>query len=106
MKRLNYNGRTETGELLPHNGYDVTDIVNISSLRFGVHKEGNNINSSKRWVVTELSSGFAICAGDWDKPRIDALQKAQEIIEKYGKAEVHLRVSNAVNSWAVSGLAN
>ena len=83
MKRTTFNIRQTTGKLLQRQGYTFRLPYPKRAL-FAIAKEGNVINSSKRWVVTEMTSGLAVAFGKWDGTRKDAITRAKVNLRRYG----------------------
>jgi len=64
---------------------------------FAAAKEGNVINSSLRWVITEMSSGYAVAFGEWDGTRKDATARATRQIRRFGAKEM-MRIAKEIIS--------
>ena len=87
MTRSTFNIRQTTGKLLQKQGYTF-QLPYPKRALFAIAKEGNVINSSKRWVVTEMSSGLAVAFGKWDGTRKEAIARAEINLRKYGAREM------------------
>lgn len=107
MKRLVFNTRTEAGDLVEQKGY-AFELRRYAPLQFALYKSKCPINSNIRWVVVELSSGFAVGGNRWDRGQTQkaAIAEAVEILDRYGKAEVMAHVDTALKKHAISGRAN
>ena len=91
MKQVTFNIRQYTGGLLEKRGY----LFNLSyskGFTFAVIKEGNEINSSIRWVVSEISTGYAVAFGKWDGTRKAAISGAKKILRKVGANQLKVYV--------------
>ena len=65
MKKATYSIKFPKGKTESVQGY----VFDIMGLQFGCCKEQCTFNSSYRWRITELSSGYVFLIGDWDKTR-------------------------------------
>ena len=88
MKRTTFNIRRTTGKLLQKQGYTF-QLPYPKRALFAVAKEGNIINSSLRWVVTEMSSGLAVAFGKWDGTRKETIARAEVNLRQYGAREMY-----------------
>ena len=102
MKRETFNIRQTTGKLLQKQGY-IFQLPYPKRALFAVTKEGNTINSSLRWVVSETSTGFAVAFGKWDGTRKDTIARAEKILKQVGAKKLYQQVAEIV---AEHGAAN
>ncbi len=79
MDKAQFYIMTETGKR-PVYGY----IATKDGVCFGIRKIGNKINSAKRWLVTELSTGLYI-PFDY-RTRKDAIDGIEGLIETIKEA--------------------
>jgi len=97
MRKISFNICSNEGVKTLVFGYALDNPFGLS---LGIDKEGNNIDSSKRWCVTELVSGFILATGDWGGTRQQARDRAFARVQQYGVAEVKRRVDNAIKDIA------
>lgn len=102
MKRTTFNIRQVSGELLAKQGY-IFRLPYPKRALFAVAKEGNTINSSLRWVVSEMSSGLAVAFGKWDGTRKAAMAQAAKNVRDYGAKNMKREADEAI---AEEGRAN
>ena len=95
MKRATFNIRQTTGGLKQKQGY-IFNLPYPKRVLFAVAKEGNDINSSIRWVVSELSTGLAIAFGKWDGTRKAAVAKAIERLRQVGAKSLKQQIDIAI----------
>ena len=77
METIIFNIRQTTGTLLQKTGY-VFRLPYPKRALLAIAKEGN------RWVVSELSTGYAIAFGKWDGTRKATIAKAAKILQRVG----------------------
>jgi len=106
MKRINFNVRSDNG-LTKKTGYRFL-YPDYRDYEFAVHREGNAINSEKRWIVTELSTGLSIGGNNWQrgKTRKAAIIETKEILDRVGKIALDNRVAETIEQYQKSGKAN
>lgn len=108
MKQTTFNIRTDDGTE-EKTGYRFI-YPDYRDYEFAVHQQDNSINSEKRWIVTELSTGLAIGGNNWQKgkTRKAAISEAKEILDRVGKAALDKRVAETISQHyaIVSGRAN
>ncbi len=102
MKKTILNIRQTTGKLKQKQGY-VFHLSYPKQPLFVIAKEGNNINSSIRWVVSEMTSGLAIAFGQWGGTRKQTIVEAETILRKIGARKLQRQAKEAVKE---HGLAN
>ena len=102
MKRATFNIRQQSGELLQKQGY-VFRLSYPKRALLAVAKEGNVINSSIRWVVSEMSSGLGVAFGKWDGTRKAVILEAARILRHVGAKKLKQYAAEAV---ALQGKAN
>jgi len=110
MKKSNFNIRTNAGDLVEKTGYCFTYPDFYPDYEFAVYQTGNSINSDKRWIVIELSTGLGIGGNNWQrgKTRKAAIQETKEILDRIGKEAFVARVARVIENQTVviSGRAN
>ena len=80
MKKATYSIKFPKGKTESVQGY----VFDIMGLQFGCCKEQCTFNSSYRWRITELSSGYVFLIGDWNKKRKQCYRRTEERIKKVG----------------------
>ena len=107
MKKAQFDTRLSDQTTTTRNGY-LFDYPDYPNYHFATYLASNNINSSKRWIVVELSSGLAIGGNNWQQgqTRKSAIQEAKEILTRVGKIGFINRVQQIIDSKAVSGKLN
>lgn len=83
MKQTIFNIRQTTGKLKQKQGY-VFSLPYPKQVLFAVAKEGNSINCSIRWVVSEFTTGLAVAFGKWDGTRKAVIAKATKRLRQIG----------------------
>ena len=86
MKQATFNIRQNDGNLKQKQGY-IFHLFYPKRFTFVTAQESNSINSSMRWNVSELSTGFAVYQGKWDGTRKAAIEQAEKILRKVGAAK-------------------
>ena len=109
MKRLTFNIRTSDG-LIEKTGYAVEYDSHYSTYKFAVHQISNSINSSKRWIVTELSTGLSLGGDNWQRgqTRYKAIREARDMLDIVGFDKFKQRIVEVIdmNAAVISGTAN
>ena len=95
MKRTTFNIRQTTGKLLQKQGYTFR-LLYPKRVLFAVAKEGNDINSSTRWVVSEMSTGYACGFGQWDGTRKATIASVQESLRRIGARKIQSYIKEAI----------
>ena len=95
MKKATFNIRRTSGKLLQKEGY-IFRLPYPKRVLFAVTKEGNTINSSLRWVVTEMSSGYACGFGQWDGTRKATIAQVQKALHRIGAKKIQEYIKEAI----------
>jgi len=95
MKRAIFNIRQMSGKLLQKHGY-VFCLSYPKRVLFAIAKEENEINSSVRWVVSEMSTGLAVAFGKWDDTRKATITKAPTALRKIGAKALFLQIKETI----------
>lgn len=107
MRKAQFDTRSDDGTVKTRTGY-LFDWSDIPGYHFAIYRASNNINSSKRWIVIELSTGLAIGGNNWQngQTRKQAIIEAKEILLRVGKIGLDNRIQEVINGRAVSGKLN